>query len=125
MFPRTVPPFHEAIVTPTFIGSPGRRNTGEENEAARKGDPKGLGGKRPGGARRNRDARRSMKSNAAHHGYGSHAAAGSRHRYIRKGVAADASVHGGKVPARFRKTEGEGPGFLPTAPARSAGTGAE
>ena len=89
---------------------------------------KGFDGKRPAhdpAAHRNRDARRSMKSNAAHHGYGSHAAAGSRHRYIRKGVVTDAGVHDGKAPARpLPKTKGEGPGFFADGAYGAAGTGA-
>ena len=97
----------------------------EENEAAGKGGPKSLRGKRAEGAHRVFGARLSMKNNADHHGHSSHTVTGSMYKYIRKGVAADAGVHGGKVPARFRKTEGERPGFLPTAPAGRRERGAE
>ena len=86
---------------------------------------KALKGKRPS-AHRNRDARRFMKSNVGHHGYGSHTVSGSRLMFIRKGIAVDAGFHGGNVPARQLPKDGRGKGGLFADSARrSAGTGAE
>ena len=76
-----------------------------------------MRGKQPDGAHKDCGAHRFMKNSTAYYGYTSHTLVDSRYRYIRKGVAADASVHDGKVTARFRKTEREiRPGFLPSAP---------
>ena len=83
-----------------------------------------MRGRQPGGAHRDCDARRSMKNNAACHGCRSHTPVDAVYRYIRKGVAADASVHDGKVPARPLPKDGrERGGLFAGSACRSAETG--
>ena len=85
-----------------------------------------MGGRQPGSAHKDCDARRSMKNNAACHGHGSHTLVNAGYKYIRKGVAADAGVHGGKVPARPLPKDGrERAGLIAGSACRSAETGAE
>ena len=110
----------------TFIESQGRHNTRGENETVKKGEvPKSFEGKTTRQrAPKDCDARRSMKNNAAYHGYGSHTQVDARYSTsARVLLRMSASITVWCLPVCFRKTDGERPGFLPTTPAGRRGRG--
>jgi transposase, IS5 family len=82
------------IVDATIVSAPKQRNTREENEAIKAGEtPEGWEAKSAKNARKDKDARWTMKNEQSFYGYKNHISVDRKHKLIRRYTETDASVH--------------------------------
>jgi|SRR6516162_534760 len=82
------------IIDATIVSAPKQRNTREENEAIRAGQPpEGWEDDPAKNAQKDKDARWTKKHDKSYYGYKNHIGVDRKHKLIRRFAESDASVH--------------------------------
>ena len=82
------------IVDATIVNAPKQRNSRDENEAIKNGEPPAGWEKKPAkNAQKDKDARWTKKHGHSYYGYKNHVGIDAKHKFVRRFAATDASVH--------------------------------
>src|SRR5256885_15848128 len=77
-----------------LVSAPKQHNSGEENETIKEGEPREDWKSKPAKNRqKDKDARWTKKHERSYFGYKNHIGVDRRHKFVRRYVVSDASVH--------------------------------
>ena len=82
------------IIDATIVSAPKQHNSGEENETIKEGEtPEDWKSKPAKNRQKDKDARWTKKHERSYFGYKNHIGVDRRHKFVRRYVVSDASVH--------------------------------